>query len=130
MKRNIISVIAGLVVAILTFIITESVNHSLHPLPASLDFKDTEAVKAFYESQPNALWLLLLAGWIAGSFLCGLLIKWISKNENKKLPLIAGSILTLSALANFFAIPHPVWVIVVGLLVFIPLTLLGHKIYK
>jgi hypothetical protein len=130
MKRNILSVVVGLVVAIAIFIIAETLNHSLHPIPKDLDFKDSIAVKAYYESQPLSLWLLVLAGWVLGSFLCGFVIKWISKSDNKTLPIIAGSILTLSAVANFFAIPHPIWFIVVGLLSFIPSTLLGFKIYN
>jgi len=123
MKRNILSVVVGLVTAIITFLIAETINGNLHPAPTTLDYKDTIAVKAFYENQPLSLWLLVLAGWIIGSLLCGFLIKLISKSKNKKLPIIAGSILTLSAVANFFSLPHPTWFIVVGLLVFIPSTL-------
>jgi hypothetical protein len=130
MKRNILAVVVGLVTAIITFLIIESINGNLHPAPATLDYKDTMAVKAFYENQPLSLWLLILAGWIIGSLLCGFLIKRISKSDNKKLPIIAGSILTLSAVANFFSLPHPAWFIVVGLLVFIPSTLIGHNLYK
>lgn len=130
MKRNIISVIVGLAIAITTFLIAETSNHSLHPVPSNLDYKDSFTVKAFYKNQPLSMWLLVLAGWFIGSILCGLLIKIISKNENKKLPIIAGIILTLSAIANFFSLPHPTWFIVVGLVNFIPSTLLGHKLYK
>lgn len=130
MKRTILSVLAGLATAVITFLIAETLNSSLHPIPTTLDFKDPVAVKAFYNNQPLTLWFILLAGWFIGSFLCGFLIKRISKSDNIKLPLIAASILTLSAIANFFSIPHPTWVIVVGLLVFIPATLLGHKLCK
>jgi len=130
MKRNILSVVVGLAVAIITFLIAETINTSFHPAPTNLDYKDSIAVKAFYENQPLSLWLMVLAGWVFGSLFCGLLIKWISKNENIKLPIIAGSILTLSAVANFFSLPHPTWFIVVGLMVFIPCTILGHKLYK
>ena len=56
--------------------------------------------------------------------------KVISKNDNEKLPIIAGIILTISAIANFFSLPHPTWFIIVGLIIFIPSTLLGHKLYK
>jgi hypothetical protein len=129
MKRNILSVFVGLATAIITFLIAETINASLHPTPTSLDFKDNIAVKTFYENQPLSLWLLVLAGWIIGSLLCGLLIKIISKKDNRKLPIIAGIILTLSAVANFFSLPHPTWFIVVGLIVFIPSTLFGHKLY-
>ena len=130
MKRNILSVVVGLATAIITFLIAETINGNLHPAPTTLDYKNTIAVRAFYENQPISLWLLVLAGWVIGSLLCGFLIKLISKSDNKKLPIIAGCILTLSAVANFFSLPHPTWFIVVGLLVFIPLTLLGHKLYK
>lgn len=130
MKRNIISVVVGLVSAIVVFVIAETINSSLHPAPQTLDYNDSISVKTFYENQPLSLWLLVLVGWIIGSVLCGFLIKLISKNDNKKLPIIAGSILTLSAVANFFTLPHPTWFIIVGLIVFIPSTLLGHKFYK
>ncbi len=130
MKRNVLSVVVGLVAAIVTFLIAETINTSLHPIPTNLDFTDSIAVKSFYENQPITLWFLVLAGWIIGSLLCGLLIKTISKNENRKLPIIAGIILTLSAVANFFSLPHPTWFIVVGLVIFIPSTILGHKLYK
>ena len=130
MKRNILSVVVGLATAIITFLIAETINRNLHPAPTTLDYKNTIAIRAFYENQPISLWLLVLAGWVIGSLLCGFLIKLISKSDNKKLPIIAGCILTLSAVANFFSLPHPTWFIVVGLLVFIPSTLLGHKLYK
>lgn len=130
MKRNILSVVVGLATAIITFLIAETINGNLHPAPTTLDYKNTIAVRAFFENQPISLWLLVLAGWVIGSLLCGFLIKLISKSDNKKLPIIAGCILTLSAVANFFSLPHPTWFIVVGLLVFIPSTLLGHKLYK
>ena len=130
MKRNIISVVVGLVVAVIIFLIAETVNAYLHPLPTNLDFNDSSAVKTFYENQPLSFWLMVLAGWLVGSFLCGLLIKWISKSENTKLAIIAGFILTLSAVANFFSLPHPTWFIIISLLGFIPATLLGHKLYK
>ncbi|MCH5684341.1 hypothetical protein LWM68_08715 [Niabella sp. W65] len=130
MKRNILSVIAGLATAIITFLIIETISASLHRVPANFDFRDSIAVKTFYQNQPISLWLLVLAGWIVGSFLCGFLIKWISNNDNKKLPIIAGCILMLSAIANFFSLPHPSWFIIVGLIVFIPSTLLGYKLCK
>lgn len=130
MLRKILSMIAGLTAAITIFIITESINGSLYPIPSDLDFTNPEAVKSFYGNQPVLFWLLVLLGWAIGSFVCGFLIKLISKTEKKLLPIIAGVLLTLSAVANFFALPHPTWFVIVALLLFIPLVLLGHKIYK
>ena len=96
MKRNILSVVVGLAIAIITFLIVETINASFHPTPTNLDLQDSIAVKTFYENQPPTFWVMVLTGWIIGSLLCGLLIKIISKNENRKLPIIAGIILTLT----------------------------------
>ncbi|WP_350293991.1 hypothetical protein [uncultured Croceitalea sp.] len=130
MIRNILAVLAGVVAAVIIFIIAESINGSLHPIPTDLDFSNTEAVKSFYENQPILFWLVVLFGWAIGSFVCGFLIKLISKTDKILLPIIAGIPLTLSAVANFFALPHPTWFIIVALLLFIPFVLLGHQVYK
>ena len=130
MLRNILSVIAGLIAAMVTFVIAETINAMLHPAVKTVDFNDKAAVKTFYENQPITLWLLVLVGWFLGALLCGFLIKYLTKSNSKNLPIIAGSLLTLSAVANFFSIPHPTWFIVVGLIIFIPATLLGHNLYK
>lgn len=130
MKRNIISVVVGLFSAIIIFVIAETINSALHPAPQNLDYNDSIAVKTFYENQPLTLWFLVLVGWIIGSVLCGVLIKLISKNDNEKLPIIAGIILTLSAIANFFSLPHPTWFIIISLFAFLPFVLIGYKISK
>lgn len=130
MKRNILSVLAGIVAAVITFVIAETINGSLHPTPLNFDFNNQEAVQSFYGNQPISFWLIVLLGWLIGSILCGFLIKKISQSDQKNLPIIAGIVLTLSAVANFTLLPHPTWFIIVGLLVFIPCTLLGHSSIK
>lgn len=129
MIRNILSVIVGLAAAIITFLVAESINGAMHPIPSTLDFQDSAAVKDFYSNQPLSLWLLVLVGWIVGSFICGLLIRLISRSSDKRLPMIAGIVLTLSAVTNFYMLPHPTWFIVVGLLVFIPCVFAGHQLF-
>jgi len=130
MKRTIIAVVVGLAAAIVTFLLAETFNAYVHPTPTSFDFNDSIAVQAFYDDQPLRFWLIVLLGWVVGSFLCGLLIKWISRSEFKKLPIIAGVILTLSSLANFFVLPHPTWFMIVSIFCFIPATLAGHRLLK
>ena len=130
MKQNILSVVVGLVAAVITFIVIENINMSLYPAPKDLNFKNPEAVKSFMQNQPFMHWLMVLAGWFIGSFICGSLIRLISKSNNKKLPLIAGSILTLSGVLNFVLLPHPTWFIIAGMLIFIPATLIGYYLFN
>lgn len=128
MIRNTISVILGLCIAIAVFLIAENINSHLFPLANNIDLQNVKAIEAFYQSQPITFWLIVWLGWMLGSFVCGLIIKLISKKNNKKLPMIAGIILTLSAIANFFAFPHPTWFVVIGLITFIPSTILGFNL--
>ena len=130
MKRNLLSVFIGLLSAIVVFLMTENINNSLHPMPNNLKLSDTKALSHFYGNQDLSFWIIVLMGWTAGSFLCGYLIKRISRKQDKTLAIIAGSLLTLSALINFFALPHPTWFMVIGILLFIPATLLGHQLFK
>ena len=83
MLRNILSVIAGLIVAMVTFVIAETINAMLHPAVKTVDFNDKAAVKSFYENQPISLWLMVLVGWFLGALLCGFLIKYLSKSNSK-----------------------------------------------
>ncbi len=129
MKLNILSVFIGLVSAIVVFVIAETLNNALNANLAHLE-QDTEAMKLSFQNQAISVWLLVLSGWIIGSTLCGFLIRLISKSDNRTLAFVAGGILTLSAVANFLSLPHPTWFIVVGLICFIPSTLLGFSLYK
>jgi len=130
MVRKIISLVLGLVSAVIIFIISEKLNAVMYPFPKSLNFTDTQVVKEYFNNQPFAFWLIVLIGWSIGSFICGLIIKVISKSNNKILAYIAGGILTLSGVVNIFSLPHPTWFIIVGLLIFIPGVLAGHSVFN
>lgn len=130
MKRNIFSVIAGLFVAILTFLIFESITSKMYPGPANLNFKDTEAAKLYFSSQPVLFWFLILLGWILGSILCGIVIKRLTPMDSKKLAVIAGFLLTVSAIVNFFTYPHPTWFMILSIFIFVPCVLFGYQFYK
>ena len=128
MIKSTLSVLAGLATAVAIFLIGEQLNHALYPTPAGFDFSNTSAVKTFYDNQPIAYWLVALLTWTIGSFACGAIIKFISKSKKIVLPLIAGGILTASGVANIFALPHPTWFVVVGLLIFLPSVYVGFQL--
>lgn len=119
MVRTVLSVVSGIVLAVLIFLLTENLN-ARYFYDATLTFKE----------QPLPFWLTVLFGWALGSLLCGLTIRLISKQKNKTAPFIAGCLLTLSAIANFLLLSHPVWFVIVGLSIFLPFALLGHSLPK
>lgn len=121
MIRNFLAVLAGLIVAVLVFVVFEQINHSIFPLQKSAD-------GGFII--PTQFLLVVIVGWLIGSFLAGLIVKLISQSNSKILPLIAGIILTLSGIANLFAVSHPLWFAVISILIFVPTVFFGHSIYK
>lgn len=126
MHRRILSVFAGLIAAILVFIAFEWVNSLFYPFPKHIDIADQEATTAYIKTLPNTAFILVLMGWAAGSFVCGLLIRLISRSASKISAYISGLLLMTAGIVNMFSIEHPTWFIVIGLFCFVPFTLLGH----
>lgn len=130
MLRKVIGVIAGLVVAMFIITIVESLNAKFFPLPKGMDVSDREAMQAYISSLPSVTFLIVLSGYLLGSFFCGLIIRLISKSNDNTSALLAGIGLTTVGIVNFFSFEHPWWVIIVGLLIFIPATLFGFNIAR
>lgn len=130
MIKSTLSVLAGLGAAVIIFLLGEQINHSIYPIPTGFDFSNTAAVKTYYDKQPLAYWLIVLCTWVIGSVACGAIITFISKSERIVLPLIAGVVLTASGIANAFALPHPAWFVVVGLLIFLPSVYAGFRMFQ
>jgi hypothetical protein len=130
MLRKIIGALAGIVAAMLIFMVFEKINSGRFPLPSGVDPADHEAMSVYARTLPSSALITVLAGWATGSFICGLLIRIISKSADKIPAYIAGLFLTTAAIVDLLLLPHPIWFIIAGILVFIPMTLLGHAVYR
>lgn len=128
--RNILASFGGLASAILIFMLFEFTSSAVYPTPPGFDYNDPEAMQKYVEALPLGALMLVLAGYITGSFVCGFVLAKIARNEKKILPLIAGTILTLAGFANVMNIKHSLWFSVLVLVVFIPFVLLGYKLVR
>lgn len=128
MGRNILAVLVGLVAAMATFFLAEQIGHSIFPMPTGLNMEDKAALKTFMESLPIGAYLLVFGGWLFGSLEAGFIAQKISQQQNNLLPIIIGSILTASGALNFYLIPHPMWFVIAGLVVFIPSVVVGWNL--
>jgi hypothetical protein len=126
MLRKVLSVLAGISVAVLIFMAFEALKNRLYPIPANVDRANHQQMEAFVNTLPLAALLLDLAGWIVGSFLCGIVVRLITRTPAQTSAYIAGLFLMTAGIVDIFILPHPVWFIILGLLTFIPFTLLGH----
>jgi hypothetical protein len=130
MGRRILGVFAGIIAAILIFTAFEYFRLRTFPPPPGYEKANHQQQVDYFQSLPTTALVIDLAGWITGSFLCGLLIRIISRSANKSPAYIAGLFLMTAGIVDLFVIPYPVWFIIAGLLVFIPFTLLGHSVMK
>lgn len=126
--KNIFGIIGGLITAMIIFMLFEYFSKTLFPSPKNIDFADKIAMKSYIDALPVFAFLIILAGYAVGSFLCGFVIGTVSKTENTTLPVIAGLILTAGGISNIFMIPHPVLFSILNIIIYIPMVLFGHRI--
>lgn len=125
--KNALAIVAGLLAAFVVFAAIEGLSGIIHPPPPGLDLKNPEMMKEYISALPLSAKIMVLAAYLIGSLVAGMVVAKVSKSSDKKLPIIVGSILTVLAIINLSMIPSPIWFIVINLLIYIPFVLLGHS---
>jgi len=116
MLRNIFAVVAGLCGMLLIVAATELAAAKLFPLPPGFDVTDPANVKAFFETVPLSVELLVVAGWWLGAFAGAGGTARIAKTNKLVLAMLIGVFVAASAIAYAVRVPHPDWMTVTGVL--------------
>lgn len=126
--RTLLAIIVGFVAAFAVMMAFEFANSRLFPFPQGMATSDLAQVRAFAASLPASAFILLVAGWITGSFVGG----WVSARIAKTSPGIAtiavGVLLTLGATFNAWLIQNPWWLHFGGLPLFGLLVYGGYRV--
>ena len=127
MKKS-LSIIAGIVTGFIVIMITEAVTHKIYPLPKGFDLSkaDDETMKFIMEMLPRGAYLMILLGFALGSFSGGLVSSLLSQKIQQ--PLIVGLAIMLGGIVNCFMIPHPLWLVITSLFMYVPFAFVGGKI--
>jgi hypothetical protein len=123
--RYVGAVIAGLVAAFLLVAGAEGIVHVMYPAPPGTNMEDFEQVKRFVAALPVTALVLVLAGWLIGTFVATWLAAKIAHN-----PLagyIVGALLLAAGVMNAFMIPQPVWFSIVSFVIYIGATIVGAR---
>lgn len=126
MWRSIIGVSCGLVLATLMAMVGEVASRKVYPLPNGTDPHEYHQLAAYMEEAPSGSFLIVLAGWVVGTLLCGLLIGIITRRKAKDPSIVAGVLLLSAAVTFLFLYPHPNWFRILAILTFIPVVYIGH----
>lgn len=134
MGRKILAVIAAWITAGAIILIGQMFMGSAWAPPTPTIREDPAAMRAYIQSLPTAAFITLAVVYAIASFAGGFVVTKMGRrwSEGLTLPLIIGILLTIGGLLNFFVVVpyHPVWVTVLCMLLYIPMTLLGHKVAK
>ena len=130
MGRKILAVIVALIVAFAIMMIVEMINSMQIAPPTGDVLKDPARLCEYMAAGPVRAYIVVLIGYVLASFAGGFIVTKMSRRESPglTLPIIIGVLLTLLMVANLWMLPcQPMWFAVVGLLTFVPVTLLGHR---
>jgi hypothetical protein len=111
--RSVAGVIAGLLIVIAFVQIGELGVHRIAPPPAT---EDMTAIKAYVASLPLKAYLIVLGGWLVGTFVGTFIAAAIAR---KRVPVyVLGAILAIGTIATMFFIPQPMWFTLAQLAIF------------
>lgn len=127
MLRSFLSVFAGLIVFSLVVTVLQGMMAQVYPLPA-IDPEDPAAIGRAIAGMPAGAFGLLLAGYAVGAMCGGAVASAIATRARMRHALIVGVVTTLGGIANFVLLPHPLWVVLSGLPLFIAMALVGGRL--
>ena len=130
MLRSILAVLAGVLVMAITVAAVQLIGHSVFPPPPGIDASDHEAMVALISTMPAMALAFVLLAYAAGGFLGAYTAATISRAHRRGAALAVGVVLLALIAMNFMAIPHPLWMVVAGVLIPIPAALLAWRLAR
>jgi hypothetical protein len=128
--KNFFAIVGSLAAAMIIIMLFELLSNSVHPFPKDLDLNNKFLLKEYMSTLPLSVFAIVLSGYIIASFIAGVIIKYISPKSGKIVPLITGIILTSASIVNLYLIPHPLWFIIINVILCIPMALIGHSLFR
>lgn len=127
MGRSILGAFVGLVVAILLVGLVQTLGHRLIPPPAGMDPTDPASIAAAIPLMPLGTFLFVLAAWFLGAGVGSSTAARIVRSDARWPGLVVGGVILSATLYNLWLIPHPLWVMLVGPIGIIVITLLASR---
>ncbi|TVR39228.1 MAG: hypothetical protein EA392_07140 [Cryomorphaceae bacterium] len=123
--RFVLAVLAALVAGGVVAGLVEAAGHFFYPPPEEIT---SDEICAYLSTAPAMVFVFPLMAWGVGAFVAGMMAKWFCRYSNKP-AFIAGAIMLLMVLLNFFTIPcHPFWMQIAGVLLPVPMAMLGSRL--
>lgn len=125
--RKLLAVIAGVVAGALVITGVEALGHQVYPPAVGIDMTNADAARQALADAPAGALGVVLAAWALGALAAGWVVARLSHEWQMRLALVASAILLAGAVTTLVMLPHPVWFMIAGPLIFFPMTALGAR---
>jgi len=127
--RNILAVIAGLLVGGALNMALVTLGPMVVPVPSGADITTMEGLKATMHLMTPANFLFPFLAHALGTFVGALLAAFIAASRKMWFALIIGACFLVGGIMNVFMLPSPLWFTLLDLIVaYIPMGYLGGKL--
>lgn len=127
MLRTILGVATGLLAAILLMFGIEAAATALFPPPPGLDLRNEADLAQLVALAPIGMKVLVVFGWALASLAGGWIAAKIARHP-RTAALVLGLLIVIGCIMNVATIPHPSWMTILGILLPVPLALLGARL--
>lgn len=126
MIRALLGVFGGLALAMTMVYVLQGIGYQLYPPPADLDPKDRQAFAAAVAAMPVMALVMVLISYALGTFAGA----WLAARVAGRpfYAFLVGGVMTMAGMQNLISVPHPLWFIVVGTLVFLPSAWIASRV--
>lgn len=130
MGRTLLGIVAGLAAMFVVITAVQWLGAQLYPPPPGLDLRDQHGMAALIAQLPFAALAFVVVGWVLGAFVGG----WVAARIGRDHPRAAAAVVGLAVVAGvvlmIVSIPHPLWMGALGLLLPVPVALLGARLAR
>jgi len=127
--RNVLAVIAGLIIGAIVNMALVMVGGALIPAPAGVDVTNVESIRASIHLFEAKHFVFPFLAHAIGTLIGALVASLIGGSNRMLLAMIVGVFGVLGGIAAAFMVPAPVWFMALDLVVaYIPMAWLGWKL--
>jgi len=106
-------------------------SNLIYPVPEGVDTSNPLVMRAYIATLPMGAKLIVLASWMVAAFVGGAVgARLAPEGKGRIVAINVGALLMLGGVINAFSLPHPTWMLIIGLLQYIPLAHLGAKVME
>lgn len=134
MGRKILACIVAIIISSAIIWIGWMISTSLAPnTPNNLGSSSNQDLANYTDSLPRVSYVAALIGYFLAAFAGGFIVTKMSRQVSQgiTMPVVVGAILTAGMVVNIIMLPgQPLWFIVIALMMFLPLSLFGHRLAR